>query len=102
MEAGNGEEALAALEAHQADVILADLRMPRMDGMEMYAALEATRPDLARRVIFLSGDLSQLATAGWMQMPSNRVLLKPVELSALETRLEEVARSMGFGEASED
>jgi len=101
-EAGNGEEALDALQRREAHVILADLRMPRMDGMEMYAALEATRPDLAQRVIFLSGDLSQLATAGRLQMPSNRVLLKPVELSALELRVEEVARAMGFVESSND
>jgi hypothetical protein len=37
-----------------------------------------------------------------MQVPSNRVPLKPVELSALETRLEEVARPPGFGDESND
>jgi DNA-binding NarL/FixJ family response regulator len=39
-EAGDGDEALAALDAHDIDVLLLDLRMPRRDGI---ATLEALR-----------------------------------------------------------
>jgi signal transduction histidine kinase len=92
LEATNGEEALKVLEQNEVQAIVADLRMPRMDGMEMYSALEAARPDLARRVIFLSGDLSELAAAGRLQIPNERILLKPVELRILEETVEALVR----------
>ena len=60
-EASDGAEALTRLRERPVDVILADLRMPRMGGMELYAQLEEERPELAARVLFLSGDVSQLA-----------------------------------------
>jgi CheY-like chemotaxis protein len=91
-EAGDGKAALAALQVSGVDVIVADLRMPRMDGLEMYSALEATRPDLALRLVFLSGDLSELSAAGRLQIPNDRILLKPVDLKTLEETVTRVAR----------
>src|SRR5216117_2736144 len=52
-EAADGVEGLARLRAQPANVILADLRMPRMGGVELYAQLEEERPELAARVLFL-------------------------------------------------
>jgi hypothetical protein len=42
---------------------------------------------LAERVIFLSGDISHLAGRGLSEVPRDRVLVKPVELSELEQRI---------------
>ena len=86
-EAADGVEGLARLRAQPANVILADLRMPRMGGVELYAQLEEERPELAQRVLFLSGDVSQLAEPGNTPVPRERVLVKPVELAELERRI---------------
>lgn len=86
-EAADGVEGLARLRAKPANVILADLRMPRMGGVELYAQLEEERPELAARVLFLSGDVSQLAEPGNTPVPRERVLVKPVELAELERRI---------------
>jgi signal transduction histidine kinase/CheY-like chemotaxis protein len=94
-EAGDGAEALERLRAQPADVIVADLRMPRMGGVELYAQLEDGRPELAARVLFLSGDVSQLAEPGNTPVPRERVLIKPVELAELERRILEFARRVG-------
>jgi signal transduction histidine kinase/CheY-like chemotaxis protein len=83
-DAADGIEALSWLEQHDVDVIVADLRMPRMNGAELFAELQLKRPDLAARVLFLSGDVSQLAEPGSAPVPRERVLVKPVELGALE------------------
>jgi CheY-like chemotaxis protein len=92
-EAGDGVAALEILAADPVDVIVADLRMPRMGGAELFAALERTRPELAARVLFLSGDVSQLAEPGNTPVPRERVLVKPVELSELEQRIADFARA---------
>src|SRR5207244_3363173 len=67
--ASDGMEALTVLRERSADVILADLRMPRMGGIELFAQLEEERPELAARVLFLSGDISQLAEPGNTPVP---------------------------------
>jgi len=87
-EAGDG---LAALErirgGFEPQVILADLRMPRMDGAEFYERLLEEQPRLAERVLFLSGDITHLAGRGLADVPRDRVLVKPVELAELERRI---------------
>jgi signal transduction histidine kinase len=90
-EAPDGEAALARLRDGAFDVILADLRMPRMGGVELYARLEQAHPEVAARVLFLSGDISQLAEPGNTPVARERVLVKPVELSELERRIVEFA-----------
>jgi len=51
-QAGNGVEGLAAIDAHRPDVVLMDIRMPVMDGLEATEALAAR--DQAPRVIVLT------------------------------------------------
>jgi signal transduction histidine kinase len=87
-EAGDGYAALERLQTgFDPQVILADLRMPRMDGAEFYLRLQEERPALAERVMFLSGDITQLAGRGLAEVPRDRVLVKPVELAELERRI---------------
>jgi len=74
-------------EGFEPHVILADLRMPKMDGAEFYEHLQQQRPPLAERVMFLSGDITHLAGRGLAEVPRDRVLVKPVELAELERRI---------------
>ncbi len=93
VEAGDGREALRTLGETAVDVILADLRMPTMGGVALYRALANDRPHLADRVIFLSGDLTQLTAEGVTGVPPERVLVKPVELEEIEACLARVLDS---------
>jgi signal transduction histidine kinase len=87
-EAGDGLAALERLqEGFEPHVILADLRMPRMDGAELYERLQQERPALADRLLFLSGDITHLASRGLAEVPRDRVFVKPVELAELERRI---------------
>src|SRR5437867_7596436 len=87
-EAADGLAALERLaEGFEPQVILADLRMPRMDGAEFYQHLQQQRPALAERLLFLSGDITQLAGRGLAEVSRDRVLVKPVELAELERRI---------------
>ena len=98
-EARDGREALEELERFAADVVLADLRMPRMSGVELYTHLAEHRPALAERVVILSGDLSQLGAGGSLPVPAERVLAKPVELKEIEAKVRDVARYAGTADS---
>ena len=47
--AGDGEEALARVRQNTYDVVICDLKMPRVDGMTLYRAIAAATPTLAPR-----------------------------------------------------
>jgi signal transduction histidine kinase/CheY-like chemotaxis protein len=92
-EASDGVQALERLSGGlDPHVILADLRMPRMDGAELYARLQADFAPLADRVLFLSGDITQLAGRGLAEVPRDRVLVKPLELTELEQRIRDFVK----------
>jgi DNA-binding response OmpR family regulator len=91
-EAGHGVEAMARVAQVRPDVIVADLRMPVMDGMEFFRHLQASDPGLAERVLFLSGDFSQLHTLDGLTIAADRQMLKPVDLELLERRLGAIGR----------
>ncbi len=52
----SGQEALELLNEREYDVIVTDLRMPEMDGPELYRRIEQRWPQRARQVIFITGD----------------------------------------------
>jgi two-component system cell cycle sensor histidine kinase/response regulator CckA len=92
-DAGDGLQALEMIRGgFEPHVILADLRMPRLDGVGFYEQLLEERPALAERVVFLSGDITQLAGRGLAEIPRDRVLVKPVELVELERRIVDFVR----------
>ncbi|HEY0881573.1 MAG TPA: ATP-binding protein, partial [Archangium sp.] len=85
--AGSGKEAKALLEQDKAfDIILCDLMMPEMTGMELHAWLAEAAPALAQRVVFISGGAFTPRAAAYLEQVDNRELSKPfvhAELKAL-------------------
>ena len=81
--AGDGEEALRRVAAKSYDLIVCDLKMPKIDGMRFYQRLAATHPDLARRVIFVTGDVAGTEAERFLQDSGCRWLAKPFRLGDL-------------------
>ena len=81
--AGDGEEALARVRQNKYDVVICDLKMPRVDGMTLYRAIAAATPTLARRVIFVTGDVAGADAERFLEESGCRWLSKPFRLGDL-------------------
>jgi CheY-like chemotaxis protein len=87
--AENGLAATRALERSRPDVIVSDLKMPEMDGLALAEEVKRRWPELADRIVFVSGTGSQIERAH-LEAPSQPVLRKPVQGRQLEGRIAEV------------
>ncbi|MBL9015187.1 MAG: response regulator [Myxococcales bacterium] len=65
------------------DVILCDLMMPQMTGMELYAEVQHRFPELADKIIFLTGGAFTASARDFLSTIANRHLEKPFDLQAL-------------------
>ncbi len=99
-EASNGEVALSLLNDDASpvgnpkfDVIVSDLRMPVLTGIEMYYRLQREQPSLLRRLIFSTGDLVSDEAAAFVRSTECVVLQKPFELAALRAKVEQLLAS---------
>jgi CheY-like chemotaxis protein len=81
--AGDGEEGLTRLAEQSYELIICDLKMPRIDGMQFYRAMAAATPALARRVIFVTGDVAGTDAERFLEETGCRWLSKPFRLGDL-------------------
>jgi PAS domain S-box-containing protein len=93
-EAGTGDEALEWLLEVPAErapgVILCDLKMPGMNGRELYAKLMERRPELATRVIFVTGDVVEQTTASFLASAGREVVEKPFTVAEVALAVQRV------------
>jgi len=83
-EAKNGSEALDLSEVHSPDVILMDIRMPGMDGLE--AARHITRDEHPPAIIFTTAFSDHALEA--FEANAMDYLLKPVKVDRLQQAIE--------------
>ncbi|MFL5352000.1 ATP-binding protein [Archangium sp.] len=89
-------EVLPRLEAGEHfDLILCDLMMPRMNGMDFHAALHRLRPELTGRVIFLTGGAFTAQARTFLERVPNRRVEKPFDARALLAVTREVLATTG-------
>jgi CheY-like chemotaxis protein len=88
--AANGAEALAHLESRSYDLIFTDTKMPRMDGPAFYKVLVRRLPALARRVVFVTGDLMDREKREWLESTGCLVLAKPFDVNDVRRAVQRV------------
>ena len=91
--ASSAREALQKLERSAYDVIVCDLKMPEMDGQQLYEVLRSRWPDIARRVIFASGDTIHPDTRSFIDRSGRPCVDKPFKLEVLAAAIADVARA---------
>ena len=91
--ASNGCEALAQLQRQRYDVILTDLRMPKLDGRAFYTRLRQCAPALSQRVIFLTGVSDDPDHQAFLVQSGRPWLRKPYPIAALRRAIAQMLRS---------
>ena len=86
----DGAKAVAALKAQQYDLIIADIRMPVMDGLELLALASRESPNA--KFIIITGYPSEETLKLSLEMGAARYLVKPFELGELRKAVKNVLR----------
>ncbi len=99
LEARDGEEALAMLGQYEVDLLITDIRMPKMDGIELVSRLES----LERRpmVLVISGYDDFSYAVEMLRKGVSDYLLKPVEREKLYGALEKLEEQYRRGQAAQ-
>jgi signal transduction histidine kinase/ActR/RegA family two-component response regulator len=95
----DSQEGLARLSRKNYDLVICDLRMPRLDGREFYEALVRTKNPARSRILFITGDTVARGTQQFLESTGMPHLAKPflveeVKLAVhriLESHVEQVA-----------
>ncbi len=91
-EAQDGEIALQMLEEAQPDVLITDIKMPFMDGLQLCKIVRAQMPWI--KIIVLSGhDEFEFAQAA-VKLGVSEYLLKPISASELETAIQNIGATL--------
>jgi Signal transduction histidine kinase len=88
----SGEAALDALGRELFDLVLCDVKMPGLNGFELVSAMRERDPDLADRVIFITGDTLSPSTRSQIEQSGNLFLPKPFSIEQLEQMLHRLVR----------
>jgi PAS domain S-box-containing protein len=84
--ATDAQQALARVAAgNRYDVILCDLMMPVVTGMDMYAEIVRTYPQLAGRIVFMTGGAFTPRARAFLESVVNPCLEKPLDMAKLRS-----------------
>ena len=83
----SGEQALAILAVKGADVVVLDVRMPEMDGIETLQAIKTDHPLV--EVVLLTGHASLSVAREGMELGAFDYLMKPINIDELLYKLQD-------------
>lgn len=90
-QAGDGQAAIERIRAQVYDLVICDLKMPRMDGPSLYREIREHSPALVRRIVFVTGDVAGTDAERFLEESGCRWLAKPFRLGDLLRTAREVA-----------
>jgi signal transduction histidine kinase len=81
LKASRGEDALPLLDNYELEIVLLDVNMPGMSGLDLLRRMKKSRPDM--EVLLLSGEGALATAAKGMRRGAGDYLLKPVDMPSL-------------------
>jgi signal transduction histidine kinase/ActR/RegA family two-component response regulator len=85
--------ALAMIERTAYDAVISDVKMPELSGQELYGRVCQIRPEMARRFIFITGDIDGEDTRQFLTETRCSYFLKPFNLEKLTAAVDTLTGS---------
>lgn len=84
--AGNGREALTHLRAHPTDLVIMDIKMPHLNGLETLRSIKALKPN--QKVLIITGYESSDVAVAATRLGASDYLTKPFERERVRAKVE--------------
>jgi len=86
----DGKTALDMLANNVYKLLLVDLKMPGMNGRELYEVMKKKHPNSAKRVVFITGDIMTADTHDFLASTGRPYLIKPFDVKDITDVIEKV------------
>jgi signal transduction histidine kinase/CheY-like chemotaxis protein len=91
--ARSGKQALDMILANGFDAVISDLKMPELDGVGLYEQVCRSKPEMARRFVFSTGDMASETTRDFFRKSGCPYLMKPFDMDAVKSTLTRIFAS---------
>jgi CheY-like chemotaxis protein len=81
--AENGKEGLDLIGRNRFDLVFCDLRMPEMDGQQLYEEVQRDYPQVLKRIVFVTAQANSSDYGPFLRATGIPVIEKPFTLSQL-------------------
>jgi two-component system chemotaxis response regulator CheY len=92
LEAGDGQEALAVIAQHRVDLVISDINMPKMDGLQLLAYLKASRQWQSIPVVMITTEGGETKIAEAVRLGAAGYVLKPFTADQIKEKLVGILR----------
>ena len=86
-EAGDGQEALAVMAQHRVDLVLSDINMPKMDGLQLLASLKASPQWHHIPVVMITTEGGETKVAEAVRLGAAGYVRKPFTADQIKEKL---------------
>ena len=86
-EAGDGQEALAVMAQHRIDLVLSDINMPKMDGLQLLASLKASPQWQKIPVVMITTEGGETKVAEAVRLGAAGYVRKPFTADQIKEKL---------------
>jgi PAS domain S-box-containing protein len=83
-------DALELIESRNFDLVVSDFRMPGINGQQFYTMALHIKPELAQRIVFVTGDVVNAETKAFLESTGNPHLAKPFNLTNVSRAVAQV------------
>jgi two-component system, cell cycle sensor histidine kinase and response regulator CckA len=88
--ASTGEEAIDLLAKNKYDALISDIKMPGINGRELHNYIRKHNPEIAEKIIFITGDVLNKETESFLRITNNRFIEKPFNVDTLIAMLNDM------------